>query len=380
MVAPEGVSPLTRYAALVAEVPVIRLAEPDAVNLGLREGQIVQGAVQARGDSLLFQLNGRFFDLPPALQRVAPGDLRWFRVTRQGDVFVLRMVPRVDAELGASSAPQSVGSEIASSSPRTAPTAVTATEPLLSARHVGLLGRGPGTETLSGLLSPGRLESQLIDAGAVDLARALALSRLRSDSLSASVLQAALGRSGLWVEAALAAGRPVAQFDLKVILRQIGRLFASRAGGDADDLGSAIDEIERKQLDAIQQAADGRQVFSVTVPFADSPPVEFRFERGSGKNERGEGGYSIDIHVAPPQTGDIWLKTVVVGKRVDVSVWTKRSDVARIAQSEEPQLGETLREAGLALNSFRVSDGEPPGLGISNSASARGSLGLDLKA
>lgn len=69
MIAPDAISPLARYAALVAEVPVIRLAEPDARALGLRDGQIVQALVQSQGDSLFFDLGGRRFDIPAAWQR-----------------------------------------------------------------------------------------------------------------------------------------------------------------------------------------------------------------------------------------------------------------------------------------------------------------------
>lgn len=378
--APDGISPLARYAALVAEVPVIRLAEPDAVILGLREGQIVQGSVQARGDQFLFQLNGRYFDLPPALQRIAPGDPRWFRVTRQGDAFILRLMP---AAPGTEPAPLSpIGSR-----PQTAPTSFATasapqqTEPGISVRHMSLLSPSSAGGGVGAVLAPGRLESQLIDLGAVDLARALALSRLRTDGLSASAIEQAVARAGLWGEAALAAGRSVQGLDLKVLLRQIGRLLASRSMGDADDVDDVVDDIERKQIDAIQQSQDGRQAFSVTLPFADSPAVSLRFAREAAREKGGEGSYSIDIHVAPPQTGDIWLKTTVIGTTVDVNVWTHRSDIARLALAEESELVGSLNEAGLSLRAFRVLEGEPPGGGRAQSAAPTlSSLGLDFKA
>jgi hypothetical protein len=379
MIAPDGISPLARYAALVAEVPVIRLAEPDAVALGLREGQIVQGSVQARGDQTLFLLNGRFFDLPPALQRVSPGDPRWFRVTRQGEAFVLKVLPPLG---GADSSATSVETRtvVAGASATLIQRTAQSSETSVSVRHMGLLSSSTAVGTLASVLAPGRLESQLIDAGALDIARALALSRLRSDGLSASAIEQAVARSGLWGEAALAAGRSLHALDLKMILRQISRLLAARSGGDADDIDDAVDDIERKQLDAVQQSSDGRQVFSVALPFADAPPVSVRFERHSRGDSRGDGSYSIDIHVAPPQTGDIWLKTVVTGTRVDVNVWARRAEVARVALAEERGLSVSLEEAGLSLRAFRVLEGDPPGVARSPAPVPVSTLGLDVKA
>lgn len=349
---------------------------------GLREGQIVQGSVQARGDAVLFELNGRFFDLPPALQRVAPGDLRWFRVVRQGDSFTLKPVaPALSNQAQALSA-ESPGGVSNSANPTVRSTGPA--DAMLAIRQAGLLARGAEGTSLSSLLAPGALESQLIDAGAPELASALALSRLRSDALSPGLLQQAVARSGLWGEAALAAGRAVPQFDLKVLLRQMGRLLSARGMGDADDIGDAVDEIERKQLDAVQQAADGRQVFAVTIPFADSPAVRLKFERHARDDAKGDGGYSIDIHLTPPQVGDIWMKTTVMGKRVDVNVWSRRPEVVRLASGEEGELGASLAEAGLSLRAFRVLEGEPPGVtGVASTTSeltTAKSLGLDLKA
>lgn len=378
MIAPDGISPLTRYAALVADVPVIRLAEPDAKDLGLREGQIVQGSVQARGDRTLFELNGRFFDLPPVLQRVAPGDLRWFRVARQADGLVLKMLPGAP---GLASAPQESDDSRPLIDPRSSLSQrADMAQPAVSVRHLALLNSAGSASSLASALVPGQLESKLIDLGAMDLARALALSRLRTEGLSATAIEQAVARAGLWGEAALAAGKGLQTLDLKILLRQIGRLLAARSAGDGE-IDEAVDEIERKQLDAVQSATEGRQAFSVTLPFADSPAVSLRFERQAA--EEGSGGrasYSIDIHVAPPQTGDIWLKTTVSGNSVDVNVWTYRPEVARLAQAEQPGLFASLQEAGLALRAFRVLEGSPPGLPSSSPPPRVSTLGLDLQA
>jgi len=190
VIAPDAISPLARYAALVAEVPVIRLAEPDARALGLRDGQIVQALVQSQGDSLFFDLGGRRFDIPAAWQRVAAGDPRWFRVGKQGEAFVLRPVadPSAGAATQGSGALSSTG--VAATGASAAPMATAASAlgtaevaAPLSPRMLEILSRPSGLSALANILAPGRLEAALISAGAPELARAQQPLRVREREL-----------------------------------------------------------------------------------------------------------------------------------------------------------------------------------------------------
>ena len=365
MIAPDAISPLSRYAALVAEVPVIRIADPDARSLGLREGQVIQALVESQGDARFFDLGGRRFEIPAAWQRVAPGDLRWFRVGRDGEAFTLRPTANPAAGgltplTGSGSNAQSgavPGTGVVTTSP--AMSAASQVGPL-SARFLELLARPSGFSALAQVLVPGRLESILIAAGAPDLARMLVAGRLRSDALSPEAIKQAVANGGLWGEAMLASGRQVGQLDLKALLRQISRVLTARAGSAGAEVDEAVNDIERKQLESIQQSVDGRLVFSVLMPFGDAPPASLRFERNSRGEERGRSGYTIDLHIAPPRIGDLWMKTTVEGTRVDVTVWAARTDIARVVNAASPQLGEDLKEAGLALRAFHVVEGVRP--------------------
>lgn len=380
MAGPDAISPLARYAALVAEVPVIRLAEPDARALGLREGQIVQALVQSQGDSLYFDLGGKRFEFPAAAFRAMPGDLRWFRINRQGDSFVFKPLPSAPGASGAltgvssgeggNALPGAVDSGLMASRA----SAVSSSSPRIAA----LLAQPPGFASLAQVLSPGRLESALIEAGATELARALISLRLRSDSISSHDIQRAVAQGGMWSEAMLASGRQLGQVDLKALLRQIGRVLGSRSSASAAEVDDAVDDIERKQIDSLQQSVDGRMVFSVMLPFADAPAASLRFERGSRQDERGNGGYTIDLHVAPPRLGDLWMKTTVVGTQVDVTVWAVRPSVARLVSAAASDLGVDLGEAGLSLRAFNVLEGQRPELAPSVDRPATG--GLDLSA
>lgn len=385
MIAPDAIGPLARYAALVAEVPVIRLAEPDARALGLRDGQVVQALVQSQGDSLFFDLGGRRFDIPAAWQRVAPGDPRWFRVGKQGEAFVLRPIagPSAGAGTQGASALSATGAAAPALGGPPIPggglsAAATETTAPLSPRMLEILSRPSGLTALADILAPGRLEAALIGAGAPELARALVAARLRSDALSPQSVQRAVAQSGVWGEAMLASGRQVSQLDLKALLRQISRVLGARSASAGAEVDDAIDDIERKQIESIQQSTDGRFVVSVMLPFGDAPPALLRFERHSRGDERGEGGYTIDLHINPPRTGDLWMKTVVVGTRVDVTVWAARKDVASVVSAASGQLEGDLREAGLVLRAFHVLEGVRPV--IADSVEKPRTSGLDLSA
>jgi len=381
MIAPDAIGPLARYAALVAEVPVIRLAEPDARALGLREGQIVQALVQSQGDSRFFDLAGRRFDLPSGWQNVAPGDPRWFRVGRQGEAFVLRPIANPVSATSSSAAGSVAGTAGASGAgaPAAGGNASVASAPPLSPRLLELLSRPSGLSALAQILAPGQLESALITAGAPDLARAMVAARLRSDAISPLAIQKAVANSGLWSEALLASGKQQgAQVDLKALLRQISRVLGARSAAAGAEVDDAIDDIERKQIESIQQSVDGRLVFSVMLPFADAPPGSLRFERHSRGDQRGDGGYTIDFHIAPPRLGDLWMKTTVVGTSVDVTVWARRAEVAEVVTAASGLLEGNLREAGLVLRAFHVLEGVRPDQLVP--VNAPRTSGLDLKA
>lgn len=361
MVAPEAIGPLQRYAALVAEQPIIRLAEPLARQLGLREGQIIQASLQMEADGVALKLEERLFMLPAGWQRFASGDMRWFQVTRQaGGLMGLKLLPHgtptpsgaSGSGLPASLQPGALGQGVSASTSAPA-------SPLSGALHAhlsSLLSRPLSFDSLFNVLRPGVLESAVsAQRGSAHLAAAMSALRLRVDTLSPQSVQQAFLASGLWSETMLSMGRANAALDLKALLRQVLRSIGARSSV-GEQIESALSEIERTQVESIQAQVDQRQVFSLMLPFADAEPALLRFEREPRRFDRAPQRYIIDLHLRPAQIGELWIKTAVIGKSVELTVWTARPEVARIVQRFSDELNVELVEAGLSLQSLQVID------------------------
>ena len=68
----------------------LQLETSIAQQLGLRDGQIVQASVELRGEALKLLLNGKLFDLPPAL-RFRPGDSVFLRAYQGANGWLLKI-------------------------------------------------------------------------------------------------------------------------------------------------------------------------------------------------------------------------------------------------------------------------------------------------
>jgi len=360
LLGPDAISPLSRYAALIAQAPVIQLAPPVARELGLREGQVVQGTFTSQSEGLELQIGDKRFMLSRNPGWPADGDPRWFRYERTPEGWGLRTLPTGAHVPGVQTSGLMPGVGVAGSAASTAPAAAlpnpaTESTALPSTRLLNLLSRPPGLSNLAHILTPGVLESTLRHAGVNDrvLLQALAISRLRVDALSAEGVRQAVMASGLWGEALLAAGRQLPMQDLKSLLRFVARALSARTAS-AGGVEQAIDDIERNQIEALQAQTDQRQAFTVMLPFAEVPPATVKFERGSRSGRGAPQGYTIDVHLAPAALGDVWLKTIVTGQQVDLTVWTARPEVAKLAQRAGEELAVELADAGLRLGAFNV--------------------------
>ena len=178
-------NPALRPTLLTADTTALRLAEPQARELGLRDGQVVKGLVEANGQSLKLVLNGLAFELPAA-SSLARGDSPLFRAVQSPGGWLLKPLP---IPSGLSAAP----------------------------------GLAPGTVSAMTAMLLRPLEATgwmqlLSDSG---LAKALAKtpeffawrkSRPSMARLGAAELREAVAGSGLFAESALAQGRaPAAQ-------------------------------------------------------------------------------------------------------------------------------------------------------------------------
>lgn len=378
MVAPEAIGPLQRYAALVAEQPIIRLAEPLARELGLREGQIVQASLQTSVEGVAIKLGERLFMLPPGWLRFATGDMRGFQVVRLPTGLGLKLLPPGG---GAGPAPQaSVPSTLASSPSVTGepPAAAARVSQALLTQIEGVLTKPVSFESLTQLLRPGTLDGLLSSTpGLQRWATELSLLRLRTDRLDAIALQQAIQASGLWSEALSGNSRSAGQADLKTLLRQVLRMLGPNSSR-AEEVSSALDEIERSQVETLQFQSDHRLAFSVMLPFADADPVWLRFEREPRRSAQQPPRYVIDLHLRPAHSVDLWIKSSIAGRNIELTVWAPDRRFAALVAQYSDELAVELADAGLTLQSFRLIETARPGEAEGPTASER--RALDVRA
>lgn len=344
-------------AHLTPKIPTIYLEgklplviERTAAELGLRDGQVVQGTLESKLDALRLNLlgpqPGAYIDLPkdlPAGLRLASGDTALFRVqVLANGTIMLRPL------------------QAAPASPSTAnPTAA----PMLPGRTEQLGFRPPDMHALAQLLRPGVLEGMLqgLQASAPELGALQQWLKLRPGmaQLTPEKLQQAMQRSGFMTESLLTQGMGAGLIDLKSVLRQLMR------GGSAVDkdglVSDSLDDIESRQLMG-QESLSGREwVFSMMLPFADAEPVAMRLVRGRRQPGQGKPPLVIHLHTRNQDLGEIWLQTRISEQTdIDMVMWAEREDVAARAKALANNLEQELDSAGLNMTRLQIIHGQGP--------------------
>lgn len=322
------------------------LATPLAQQLGLRDGQVVQATIEARGDTLKLLLSGRLLDLPPGL-RLRPGDTVWLRAIAGAGGWTLKPVDPGTAHPAAASTPPLAG------------------EPALPpgmSRLLALSLRPPMSPTLMQLFQPQVASGLLQSAASPELAALFQRLQLSMRGLTPSALQATVISSGFWLEALLARGQG-AGGDVKSLLRRLVRAIAEREPAMAESLRRAVDDIEAAQVESLAAQARGEFAFSMVLPFTDANPVHLRFFRPRRRPGEEAPPFSVDIHTINDVLGEIWLKTSVTrAAHVELMMWARKDSVVRLARRYADALGERLLLAGLTLDSFRIFHAARPSL------------------
>lgn len=324
------------------------IAEADvAAELGMRDDQVVKALLQAQPEALKLNLRGALIDVPKELAaawRDLAGETLNFRTQLLADGRVI-LRPLQAAPL-ATPAPPAAGSVPA--------------EAALAGRLTQLSLRQPNVEALLQLLSPAALDELVATLPQPELRAALQTwMRLRPSmaTLSAEHLRQLVQRSGWMTESLLAQGAGVDFLDLKATLRLLLRK-ATLGGEKVALLSDAVDEIESRQLAALDTAGGRDGFVSFVLPFADAAPVAIKFSRGRPLAEHEAPPLVIDLHTRNQDLGEIWLQTRIThGKRIDLVMWARREQTALAAQSRSGQLASTLRDAGLEVTRLQVIHG-----------------------
>ena len=297
-----------------------------AADLGLKDGQIVQASIKLQNDQPMLMLQGRALPAP-GLQMSQVGESIWLKA--QGGTLI----------------------------PINAP-------PVFS-RIASLLYRPSVNSELLPLFQPGTLDALLKTVQRPDLQSQWRSLQLSMNQLTPSALkQAMIGAMG--AEVWLARGLQVPAPDPKQVLRKLIQELNSDKLGDNTDpdivekLTKAVDDIEASQVQAVQAQAQQEVLFSMTLPFVDSNPVELSVRRGL-RQEGEEAILTVNIHSKSDDLGSVWLKTQLMNaQQIELTMWAEKETVVAEARSRAYLLGDELSASGLNMRSFNVFQGIRP--------------------
>lgn len=358
MQGPEQLLLTGRIHPISLEVRPLQLENTQARNLGLRDGQIIQAALEMRGDSLKLLINGGLIDVPPGL-RFRAGETVWFRAQARPGGWLLRpMDARAAASAGAveMAATEQPSSSPSARTPGLPPPAVN----LTSSRLQALLLRPPLTPELMSLLEPEELAALLKNVGNEELVVLFRQLQLSIRGLLPEALQSSVMASGLWLEALLGSGQLGGTPDMKTLLRRMLRALGERDSPDHARLARAIDDIESAQVESVKAQARGELVFPLVLPFRDANPVELRFARARRRAQE-DPAFTVDLHTVHATLGEIWLQIALTGRtQVHLMLWAIRLQTVTAARRQAEQLRQRLAGAGLAFGTLRVFNAPRP--------------------
>jgi hypothetical protein len=341
-------TPKTPAIYLEGRLPLV--IEKTAAELGLRDGQVVQGTIESKIDALRLHLqgaqNGAFIDLPKELQaslRMASGDAALFRVQVLANGNILLR------PLQAAPAPTANAQQASAAMP---------------GRTEQLGYRPPDMQSLAQLLRPGVLDSLLqgLNASAPELGALLQRwLKLRPSmaQLTPEKLQQAMHRSGFMTENLLSQGLGAGLIDLKSVLRQ---LLRNGSTSDQDErISDSLDDIESQQLLGNEGLNGQEWAFSMMLPFADAEPVTMRLVRGRRQPGQDKAPWVIHLHTRNRDLGEVWLQTRISDEtEVDMVMWAEREDVVDKAQAMASNLEQELDSAGLHMTRLQIIHGQGP--------------------
>ena len=286
-----------RIHPIFLEGKLLPLQGSTAAELGLKDGQVIQATVSSQNGQPMLVLQGRNLPLP-GLQPSQVGESIWLRA--QGGT----LVP-VNAQ------------------------------PLVS-RIASLLYRPSVNTELSQLFQPGTLDELLSKVQRPDL------------------------------QAQWRGMQPPVQ-DTKQLLRKLiaeinvsGNVDEEVDGGVIEKLTQAVDDIEASQVQAVQAQAQQEVLFSMTLPFADSNPVELTVRRGP-RQDGEQPVLTVNVHSKTEELGPVWLKTQLMNaQQIELTMWAENEAVVTQARARSYLLGDELRAAGLNMRAFSVVHGARP--------------------
>lgn len=182
----------------------------------------------------------------------------------------------------------------------------------------------------------------------------------RMGQLTPGALRQAMALSGLGTEAALLASSAGLDQDLKVALRRYQRGLPAGSAALEARLARAVDTLERSQIDTLTAQMQGQVLLSMVMPFGDAGPVALRLYRERAKRDEAPPPFVVDVYSGHSGLGPLWLRTqVAADRRVAMTMWALRPEVAQQAREQSRALRLNLSESGLVLSGLDIVTGAP---------------------
>lgn len=344
MLGPELINLTARPTPIFLEgSAAIQLTQQAAKDLGLKDGQIVQGVIAARGDLLKLLINNKELEWPGS-SRFKLGDKLDFRV--DSSIFGRSLVPIRGLTTSPGNTPPAIPSPA-----------------LLQLMH-----RPDQPSVLAGLFKSGGIEALAAQLGGSEQLRAslmlsmakLPMAKLSMEKLSPMSVKRGLSNSGLFGEQLLASGVVRQGPDLKQLLRSLLRNAPLQSAIGAE-LKGAIDEVESKQLESLQAQQSRELSYSFVLPFMDANAVEIELYREASNSAAEDQEWIINLHTESPSLGELWLKTTLQSAAsIQMVMWAPRVDVADRAREAASELQYELQRFGLTLEKLDVLNARRP--------------------
>ena len=343
-----------------SNLPVIPISELAAVELNLRDGQIVKALVESTGKQLF--LSGREFSTHIPLDiLLSPGlslELKYVN-----SIYGRYLLP--------AKVLNSPGSEGSSSSKvANSPTAGLGLNPTSSLAGLGaslLVSKMGATASNPAVVLAAFLSGESLrrvfgwSSERPELNGPLKRLLPRSMKLvSPSVIADFLPYSGIFSESR---DKHAVKVRERLDLKQIFLLLreSTKDISRLEDLKAAINAIETLQLEGVV-AQDKRDVLlRFVIPFQSGDAVEVEIECPSGQNDDSQNTWSVAIHTADIQLGQISAQAILRGHLgLDITLWAERNETVEIMEKGLAELEDEFKQYQLDLVSLNVVKGTAP--------------------
>ena len=376
MLGAEIVSAANRVTPIHQETRPMWVQTPVAQQLGLRDGQIVQGVVEVRDQRVRMWVKDFFFELPNGWV-LKDGDKPFLRVNHSpsGWGFLIQAYPPGQTSTTTPAA-ASFGLQ------HSLDAAAMASRP---ASTLGMLLTQPaGFAAFSKILADMNVGLWSGQGGLQQMVQRLMQQRSSMAQMNPSMLKKAVMGQARSIENSLLQAQSRADDPKSVVKQLLALLQQSSTEGihqeQVRELEAAVRELESAQVQSAQKWLSGELSLHVVLPFVDAEPVDLHFQRPSRKPGQEEQPLSVDIHSRSRLLGEIWLNTVISKTTsVDLVMWALRSEVVELARQRSADLGLELGAAGLQLHSFQIFNAPRPLVRASEASGTRGSV-IDARA